>query len=152
MTRIGSLLLAAACARGSTPAPAPVPVDVRLEIVEAPEPPAVEGGVGIVSAQGFLVVPRLGLREKIFSVPTPYSCAPTPLGLAREDAGADLTAYCVGDDGMGFARVGVDGDRLVVRGLLYGRGGETTRETVPLPRGAIVKLVPPKSYPAPAVP
>ncbi len=158
MTRlVPALALAAACTDPAAlppPAPSPAPttsvapapatnVDARIEFEEGLDP---DYGDNTTSVRAFLDVPALGLKKKLFTVPSPYVCA-----RAASDAGDDLVVQCSGDDGFASASLRVEPATLVVVARDYGAIAlHRTRDEIPLPRGSTATVFAPSRYPTSA--
>ena len=154
MTRVVLALLFLACTDPAAlpppnPAPTPTPtpaatptpqnVDVRVDFDEGPDP---DYGQNTTSVRAWLVVPALGVRKKVFTVPAPYTCG------RGAGVGPDLVVECKGSDDSASVNVHVEGPTLVVVARDYGRiDQQRTRDEIPLPRGASATLFAPARFP-----
>ena len=132
-----------------TPAPSPTPtpaatptpqnVDVRVDFDEGPDP---DYGQNTSSVRAWLVVPSLGVRKKVFTVPAPYTCG------RGAGVGPNLVVECKGSDDSASVNVHVEGPTVVVVARDYGRiDQQRTRDEIPLPRGATATLFAPARFP-----
>ena len=120
---------------------APAAVEVRLDFEEGPDP---DFGEEATSVRGFLSIPALGVRKKLFAVPTPYRCE-----RAEADASADVSVRCLGDDGWGGALVRVEGGRVHVEPHDYGRIPlRDASFDLALPAGVVPTFFAPARYPS----
>ena len=93
--------------------------------------------------RGFVAVPALGVRTKLFAVPFPYRCERREL-----DASADFAMWCLGDDGWGGVRLRVEPGRVVVDPHDYGRiAMRDTSFVIALPAGSVATFFAPVKYP-----